>query len=203
MDGSIDREISYEYNYHGRLSSERYVYNTGTYTFSDFKYDQNNNVVYKAGMVDDYFSGKSSFSYTYTYDANNKCAREIVDWTTSTDDITYKYDEQGSIIKEHSVYKSDSDIFETTRIMTPDYENGICVQNLIKNTTVDNYVTNTWYALEQYIYDDNGNKEKELYYTEAESANDTGNLVQVNGRYYKLSSYTEYTYENLKDVVVY
>lgn len=200
---SILHEGYFEYDSLGRLISEKLVYESMNITGTYFEYDENANVVYKTGTYYDYSTGELSYSYTYTYDNNNNCIREFIDyWTSSTDDITYEYDEHGNVIKEHSVYTSDSGITETVYTMALKYENDICVQNEMTINTTCNGTTDTGYALKQYIYDDNGNKEKELYYTVIENKNDAKNPVQINGRYYKLHSFTEYTYKNLNDVAV-
>lgn len=195
---TIVHEGYFEYDFSGNAVSEKYIYSNMDISISHFEFDKIGNIIYKAGIKSDN-DKETPCSYKFTYDVNNNCAREYVDWTSSTDDITYEYDEYGNIIKEHSVYSSGSDITETEYEMTLEYDNNLCVQNEITIKTTYSNETNYTYALKNYEYDDNGNKVKETYYIKTDNVNASKNYVEINGKNYMLYSFTEYTYKNISN----
>ena len=204
---SIDYEGYYEYDDSGKKVSEKFIYDdNNSFINSNFVYDKNDNLTYKSGIKKTYF-GDSSYSYTYTYDENGNCLSELmegvsIDGVKYTETRSYKYNEFGDIIETQSMYKSD--IFErkTNYISTLTYEDDICIQDEIRMEYIEGKEIKTTYTVDKYSYDTNGNKSKMLHYAEIEDMSEAKNPVLINGRYYKLYSITDYTYEALKDVAI-
>ncbi|MGN1419197.1 MAG: hypothetical protein ACI4W6_07695 [Acutalibacteraceae bacterium] len=206
-DPSVINEKFFEYDNSGKIVSEEFICDdNNSFVNSNFVYDENDNLTYKSGIKKSYF-GDSSYSYTYTYDTNGNCVSELRDGVTLdgekyTETLTYKYNEFGDIIEMHSMYQCDTFERETNYISTLTYEDNICIQDETRMEYVEGKEIKTTYTVDKYIYDTNGKKSKKLHYAEIQDMSEAKNPVLINGRYYKLATTTEYTYEVLKDVAI-
>lgn len=199
------RFTEYQYDANGKIVGETIDYPAvGVFVGEDFKYDESGNVISKTLKLTYEMSQNESLSYyTYSYDSENNLISQEVHYDSSENDYSiYSYDEKGNIIKEKNTYNADYDTIETIYNYKLKYENGLCLESEIIVDETNQYGKSTRYILEQYKYDENGNKTEEIYYTGVEEISEAEISIEVNGKYYEHYSTTFYSYAKLTDVAV-
>lgn len=207
MNGGNTCETIYGYDENGRLNYKKYSEFGNDYEYSDFKYDENDNVI--AYIEYDALNKSEGISYyEFKYDEKGNCSSYTInsdfDGETFNGEYTFTYDDNANVIIETSnEYEEYSGGFSrevTNRYHNLTYENGLCIQSEInlqgKYITEEEQEEETYYCLEMYSYDANGNKtSKSLYYET------TGNYdIEVNGKGYLLNETTTYTWKKFGEL---
>jgi len=198
-DGTITIDINYNYDAQGRLIVETHSGSLGDYEFINFQHDENGNVISKTEKYNDDFGNTKYVYFSYVYNIDNEIEKETITYSDSDNkkEITYEYDDHKNIILSNR--KEYRDGKEYSRIddfyLTDENENFLQYEVKITDSILD-----TFYALKEIYYDENGNKTVVKTYGSSDYTENIGNVKIVNGKkYYNLKT-THFVYKKLNEV---
>lgn len=204
--------IEYEYDKLGRLNYKKF-YGDGydIYTYTDFEYDENNNVTscirneLDKETLEKYKG--CSRNYKYSYDESGNClSLEWVDEDNyERETVSYEYNENREVISEiTNCYDENFLDNSTCKKYKYKYTNGVCTQAEISVEYCEYYedgeVDKECYnEFQKFFYDENGNKIKEQMLQEEENEKWLSAAVEINGCYYRIIENIEFTWTKFSE----
>lgn len=175
--------IEYEYDEYGRLNYKRFGgYGYDLYTYTDFEYDKNGNVVLciRNELNEETLERKNGYSqyYRYSYDKNGNCLSiDITDEDNYYREMVgYEYNENGMVISETTNCYYENTIRDgICKKYRYEYENGVCTQAIISveryeyDVYGEEYGKENYSEIQRFFYDTDGNKIKEQLLIEEEN----------------------------------
>lgn len=203
--------IEYEYDEYGRLNYKKFGgYGYDLYTYTDFEYDKNGNVMLcTRNELDketlERYNGYSQY-YRYSYDKNGNCLSiDITDEDNYyRETVGYEYNENGMVISETTNCYYENTIGDSIcKKYRYEYENGVCTQAII---SVEEYQYDedgelndkeNYSEIQKFFYDTDGNKIKEQLLIEEENEKNFPSAIEIDGNYYRVAENIEFTWVEL------